>query len=163
VSRANWPKRLYCSKACQYDAMRGRPNPKLGDAHRGKKQPPEVVAKRTASIKRTYAEGRVRHARANLGLRGEETSQWKGDDVSYRAAHFRLYSQRGKPAICDLCGQPAHEWALKDAAEAVKVQQDGRFAGKRYSPRIDDYFPACRSCHRSYDGRERDPVTGRYV
>lgn len=144
--------------------MRGRPNPKLA-YWKGKKQPPDVIAKRTESIRRAYADGRVQHARANLGLRGEQTTQWKGDDIVYRSAHSRLTRRRGKPVECELCGATDRrlEWALKHDAEAVKVQVGGRDDGKRYSPRPDDYFAACCPCHQVYDDRQRDPDTGRYL
>lgn len=164
-SRRTWEKRQCCSQACGHAIKRGRPNPKLGDAHRGKRQSPEHVAKRTENIKRTYAGGRVVHARANLGLRREQTSQWKGDDIGYRAAHVRLYQQRGKPERCEMCGgaDGPFEWALRQDAEVVKVEQAGRFRGHSYSVLPSDYIAACRPCHRQYDGRERDPLTGRYL
>ena len=89
---------------CQYEAMRGRSNTKLGDHLRGKAQSPEHREKRIESIRRTYAAGEVEHARVNLGLRREQTTQWKGDQIGYRAAHARLYAERGRPTGCELCG-----------------------------------------------------------
>lgn len=164
VSLRTWnEKRKCCSSECGNALKRGRPNPKLGDAHRGKKQSREHVAKRSASAKRAYAEGRVKPARANLGLRGDQTSQWKGDDIGYRAAHARLYVENGSPLTCAICEGLAHEWALRQDAVVRKVESAGRFAGKEFSTRPSDYFPACRSCHRQYDGRERDTHTGRYL
>lgn len=158
-------KRKCCSLDCGNALKRGRQNPKLGDAHRGKRQDEAHVAKRTESIRRTYAQGNVQHARANLGLRREQTSQWKAENIGYRAAHARLYRQRGTPAECELCGTRSGrmEWALKQDAVEVRVESGGRFDGRSYSVAIDDYMSACRSCHRDYDGRERDPATGRYL
>jgi hypothetical protein len=166
VSMRTWvEERKCCSRECGIAIRRGRSNPKLGDATRGKKQPPEVVAKRAASIRRTYESGNVNHARANKGLRREQTTQWKGDDIGYRAAHARLSALRGKASEhrCDMCGGPAHEWALRDDARAAKVAVGGQFDGKSFSTQVDDYMPACRPCHRIYDGRERDPRSGRYI
>lgn len=151
LSRAMWPKRLYCSRACQYAAMRGRPNPKLA-YWKGKRQSPETLAKLSEYMKREHAEGR-RHVIDNTGLRGEQTSRWKGDDIVYRSAHSRLTRRRGNPAECELCGATGRwiEWALKNDAAVVKVEVAGVNAGKRFSPRPDDYIAACRPCHRAYD------------
>lgn len=161
--------RICCSRECGVKAAsekkRGRKNPRLGDHLRGKPQDPAIVAKRTASIRRTYGSGKVKHARANAGLRREQTSQWKGQGIGYRAAHARLHVLRGKASEypCELCGCPAHEWALKDTAPLTMAEVGGRFDGKSFSTQPDDYMPACRPCHRAYDGRERDPLTGRYL
>jgi hypothetical protein len=103
--------------------------------------------------------------KGNLGLRGPETTQWKGDEVRYRAAHMRLTNTRGRPSVCEMCGKTEGwlEWALKADAENIKIQVGGREDGLAYSTDPDDYFGTCRSCHREYDGRERDPLTGRYL
>lgn len=105
------------------------------------------------------------HVIDTFGLRGNATSQWKGDDIQYRTAHNRLASRRGRPTRCDLCGTTSGwlEWALKHEPEMKKLQIGGVGDGMYYSPRPDDYIPLCRACHRRYDGRERDPSTGRYV
>lgn len=166
-SRRTWEKRRCCSYRCSVEIRRGRPNPKLGDAHRGKQLSPEHRAKISKTYQQTQAAGKVRHARANLGLRGAETSQWKGDDITYRSAHCRLTRNRGKPTKCELCGttEGRLEWALKHDPEVVKVETPiGKKRTLFYSPRPDDYFAACCSCHQAYDGSHpRDPSTGRYL
>lgn len=161
TSRKAWENQRCCSLPCGHALKRGRPNPKSAAALKGHKQSPETVAKRSASLKRAHAEGRM-PVISTRGLRGSETSQWKGDNIQYRAAHARLRSQRGKPDVCAHCGGEAHEWALRNEAEIVMIQATGPRIGLRYSPRPDDYISLCRPCHRLYD-RERDPATGRYV
>ncbi len=66
---------------------------------------------------------------------GSNNPNWKGDEVSYRGAHVRVRSQRGKPAICEQCGKPAKEWA------SVSKQH--------HNP--SDFRSLCRSCHRKAD------------
>jgi hypothetical protein len=156
VSRANWPKVKCCSKACADEFKRGRPNPKVSAALHGKTLSPEHRAKLSATINRLHAEGKIRNARANLGLRREQTSQWKGDEIGYRAAHSRLHVERGRPSRCELCGvsdDRRYEWALSHDAEHVRAGDRGR----PFSPRPDDYIRVCCRCHGEYDGRERGP------
>jgi hypothetical protein len=109
---------------------------------------------------RTITSGDHRVGKGNLGKRREQSSQWKGDEIGYRAAHARLYVARGKPEACSGCGVATGriEWALKHDAEIVKVDR-----GRSYSPRPADYFPLCCACHGAYDERERDSVTGRWL
>jgi hypothetical protein len=161
VSRSAWEKQRCCSLPCGHELKRGRPNPKSSAWLRGRKQTPEAIAARSAAIKRAHAEGRM-HVIDTSGLRGPDTSQWKGDDVQYRAAHGRLRSHRGNPEICEHCDGQADEWALKLDAEVIKIQTTGPRIGLHYSPRPSDYIALCRRCHRLYD-RERNPQTGRYI
>jgi hypothetical protein len=168
ISKAQWADRTCCTRKCGNESAaekkRGRTNPNLA-YWTGKKQSPESVAKRSATLRRLYAEGRIEPARANLGLRREQTSQWKGDDISYRGAHGRLKAERGRPTECSLCGQTDGwlEWALVHEPEVVKVQVGGVGNGMRYSPRPSDYIAVCRPCHRRYDERKRDARTGQYI
>lgn len=159
-SRANWPKRKCCSVDCGNALKRGRPNPKLSEALRGRKPSPATIAKQQATMKRLRAEGKIRNARANLGLRREATSQWKGDDIKYRGAHSRLNRERGRPNECEHCGTTTakkFEWALRHDAEVRKTDTDGQFAGFDYSPRPNDYLRLCTACHHEYDGRGHRP------
>jgi hypothetical protein len=163
VSRSDWLKRIYCKRACQYAAMRGRPNPKLA-YWKGKTQSPETVAKRAEALRLAHAEGRM-HVIDTSGLTREQSSQWKGDDITYRSAHSRLYRERGVPAQCELCGKTdgRFQWALKRDPSVVKIEAGGSRDGLRYSPRPQDYLAACGSCHQKYDERGRDSDTGRYL
>lgn len=157
-SWAVWEKRKCCSRTCGIEIRRGRPNPKASMALKGRKQSAQAVAARSAAMKRAHAEGRA-HRIDMSGVRGEQTSQWKGDDVGYGAAHSRLRRYRGAPGTCEFCGGEAHQWALSKDAEVWKVDSK---SGHAFSTRPDDYLALCRSCHVAYD-RERDPATGRYV
>jgi NAD-dependent SIR2 family protein deacetylase len=73
------------------------------------------------------------------GLRGSQTSQWKGDDASYRAAHARIVAARGKAEehACVDCGGQAKDWSHRH--------------GAGYSTHPFDYDPRCRKCHYAYD------------
>lgn len=79
------------------------------------------------------------------GLSGEQTTQWKGDRVGYRALHNRLVETRGRASEypCADCGDPAKDWSHDGGAGA-------------FSTNLDDYSPRCRRCHLAYDDRQRD-------
>lgn len=84
------------------------------------------------------------------GRTGPQASQWKGDQVTYRAVHNRLVNTRGRAAdlACVDCGEPADEWSYCEPTG--------------FSTNLDDYSPRCHGCHKAHDGRERDLTTGRY-
>lgn len=134
-----WPKRKCCSRACSNEFKRGRPNPKIAAALRGRKQPPEVIAKRSAGLRHAHAEGRMGDYSHFRGLRGPQTSQWKGTDVKYRAVHARLVQARGKASDhrCVDCDEPAHEWSYRETSG--------------FSTNLEDYSPRCCRCHRAHD------------
>lgn len=100
---------------------------------------PESRAKLSRSLKLAYAEGRKTVAIDNTGLRGPETSQWKGDRAKYRAVHARIVNERGRADehTCVDCHGPARDWSYKRR--------------KGYSTNIADYEPRCTKCHRAYD------------
>lgn len=71
---------------------------------------------------------------------GSKNHMWKGDKISYKSAHARVASHRGKPSRCDKCGitdpKKKYEWANK--------------TGHYHDPM--DYDRLCRSCHCKRDG-----------
>ena len=78
---------------------------------------------------------------------------WRGDDVSYRAAHKRIYRQLGKASerCCVDCGSQARDWTLayeraQDVRRGVQVVDGVRYE-LLYSLNINDYDPRCKSCH----------------
>lgn len=77
---------------------------------------------------------------AKRDQRGAKNSSWKGDQASYQALHLRLYSTRGRPFPCSVCGTmtaKAYDWA-----NLTGNYQD-----------IEDFAAMCRSCHWKHDGR----------
>lgn len=72
--------------------------------------------------------------------RGAKNANWKGDGVTYKAAHDRVYAIRGRPSKCEHCGTSSddvnYEWA--------------NLTGNFHDPR--DYIRLCRSCHCKHDG-----------
>jgi hypothetical protein len=80
---------------------------------------------------------------------GEAHPQWKGDRPGYAAMHMRVKAAHGSASghVCE-CGAPAQDWAMRQDAESVLDES----VGLRYSPRIEDYSPMCKSCHHAYDG-----------
>lgn len=115
------------------------------------KQSPASIAKRSESLRRAHAEGRMGDYSHLKGLSGAQTSQWKGADITYRTVHSRLVSARGKAAdhTCIDCGQQANEWSYCEPTG--------------FSANLEDYSPRCHACHQKHDRRERDPISGRYL
>jgi hypothetical protein len=68
----------------------------------------------------------------------------KGDHISYKAAHYRVYAARGRPSRCEDCGttdSTVHfEWA--------------NLTGRYHDPA--DYIRLCKSCHNRMDGIVRN-------
>ena len=80
---------------------------------------------------------------------GPMNSNWRDDNINYRAAHVRVTSNKGKAIEydCYCCGEQAHEWSY-DGCDPLELT-DPR--GRVYSPRPEHYDPMCRSCHRFND------------
>lgn len=144
VSMRNWPARKCCSWDCSKEVRR-RPNPKVSKALKGRRQPPELVAKRSEGLKKAHAEGRMGDYSHLKELSGPQTSQWKGDDIQYRAMHSRIVQVRGRAADHDCvdCGGDAREWSYREP--------------EGFSTNIWDYSPRCLPCHRAHDGYELSP------
>ncbi len=73
----------------------------------------------------------------NLGRRGEEVHNWKGDIVGYSALHEWIKRNKPKPVFCEICTERA-------PAELANKSQE-------YMRDIDDFWWACGSCHRRID------------
>jgi hypothetical protein len=81
----------------------------------------------------------------------------------YDGAHKRVTRERGPATLlwCVDCGSPADEWSYAgDSPHELSTA-----TGLLYSPRIEDYEPRCRPCHRRKDRsliRPRDEL-GRFA
>ncbi len=83
--------------------------------------------------------------------RGADHPNWRGDEISYRQAHFRVIDARG-PATeheCRRCGGQAQQWAY----DHLDIDEKFNAAGEVYSTDPDHYIPMCRSCHVLFDRR----------
>lgn len=73
---------------------------------------------------------------------GIDNPQWKGNEASYAALHYRVSNQKGRPSKCEVCGttddNKTYDWACV-----------GDYKN------IDDYRRMCRSCHRQHDNKIR--------
>lgn len=74
--------------------------------------------------------------------RGTENPQWKGDNASYAALHYRVNNLKGRPSECEVCG-------TKDKSRTYDWACVGEYVN------IDDYKRMCRSCHRLHDNRKK--------
>jgi hypothetical protein len=76
---------------------------------------------------------------AKRDQRGPKNGSWKGSKATYAALHKRVEEARGRPALCQRCGEGGpgrtYDWA----------NLTGRYADPA------DYERMCRSCHRVYD------------
>lgn len=70
---------------------------------------------------------------------GEKHVRWKGDKVGYVALHSWVSRWKGKPSLCEMCGNTTakkFEWANVD---------------HKYRRVLDDYIRLCTKCHTNYD------------
>lgn len=71
---------------------------------------------------------------------GVNNHNWKGESITYKSAHDRVYATRGRPAKCEQCKttnpKTKYEWA--------------NLSGVFHDP--NDYIRLCRSCHCKFDG-----------
>lgn len=78
----------------------------------------------------------------NVNKIGEESPNWKGDKVKYRALHNWVERVLGKPDICEHCHnkfplkRKKIDWANKDHS---------------YRRNKQDWIRLCRQCHIKYD------------
>jgi hypothetical protein len=82
--------------------------------------------------------------------RGERGNNWRGEDISYRAAHKRVTRERGPASgcVCVDCGGAAAEWSLIRGLGTHESSQGP------YSTVVDAYEPRCKRCHVAYDRYE---------
>ena len=79
--------------------------------------------------------------KAKLGLRGEDTSNWRGDKAEYRALHTWVQNTKGKASCCVVCASSGGKergchWANLDG---------------EYNRNANDFVSLCPSCHRLWD------------
>jgi hypothetical protein len=107
---------------------------------------------RNAKISAAHADGRIPFP---VSRPGNAHPSWRGADIGYAQAHFRVVSRRGQPVehLCAGCfAKPADEWAINHSYPMLRY---GLHSGlvKAFSPDVMAYVPFCRSCHRKADRR----------
>lgn len=85
--------------------------------------------------------GRIGYWRGKTRPTGEESCNWKGEDILYGSMHDWVRSWKGVPTTCEGCGKTGFKrsqihWANKD---------------HKYRKILDDYIRLCAKCHWSYD------------
>ncbi|NVN52269.1 hypothetical protein [Mycolicibacterium hippocampi] len=88
---------------------------------------------------------------------GDQHPNWRGDDASYFAIHYRLRSARGsaRDQPCVDCGQPARHWSYSGDCPSEKPRRRnaaGRVISPPYCTHPNHYEPRCISCHHRHDG-----------
>ncbi|BBX69012.1 hypothetical protein MPSYJ_24730 [Mycolicibacterium psychrotolerans] len=101
---------------------------------------------------------------------GQQHPNWRGDDASYNAIHYRLRSARGsaRDHPCVDCEQPAKHWSFSGCEAEKPRRRDaaGRVVSPPYCCHPEHYEPRCVSCHLRKDGaveRLRKPVARQAV
>jgi len=71
-------------------------------------------------------------------IKGEKNPHWKGDNAGYVAIHAWVARWKGRPKICEVCGNPSNnvQWANID---------------HRYRRVLEDYIAMCYRCHAEYN------------
>ena len=83
--------------------------------------------------------GKLTKGIPRLNQRRENNSRWKGDNISYCNLHKWVTYNKGKPSLCEFCGNTKakkYEWASRDHS---------------YSRDLNSYIRLCTSCHRLHD------------
>jgi hypothetical protein len=73
----------------------------------------------------------------------EANHNWKDDEVGYRALHYWVERQLGKPKNCEHCGDKylhssQYHWANKSG---------------NYLRDVSDWLRLCARCHKEYDAK----------
>jgi hypothetical protein len=101
----------------------------------GKKQPQEMIDKRTAKIigqKRTLEQRKRMSESAGIG---ENNHSWKGDNVGRSALHEWISNHWGRARVCERCG-----------TTTAKIYDWSNNSGK-YKRIRSDWERLCRKCH----------------
>lgn len=88
---------------------------------------------------------------------GPEHPNWRGDDASYFAVHYRVRNQRGsaRDHPCVDCGGQARHWSYSGGCERETPRRRddaGRVISPPYCPHVECFAPRCISCHWRHDG-----------
>jgi hypothetical protein len=71
--------------------------------------------------------------------RGEDSPNWKGDDIGYNLRHRRIEAILGKPRFCESC------------KSTTAKQYDWANISKEYKLDVSDWKRLCRRCHVNFD------------
>ncbi len=69
---------------------------------------------------------------------GKSNNKWEGDSVGYRALHYWIERNLGKPTLCEHCG-------------LVKGRMHWANKSHKYKRDVTDWIRLCPKCHKKYD------------
>ena len=94
-----------------------------------------------------------RRVAAKRDQRGKKNHMWKGENITYTAAHLRVQNAKGRAAEhpCIECGRVAKDWSYQGCAHESLTEK-----GMRFCAHPDHYEPRCRKCHRAFDRRHKE-------
>ena len=79
-----------------------------------------------------------------FGKTGENSPNWKGDDVNAHQLHKRVRNVKSIPEVCDLC----HQKIDKNGTTKLELSN---IKNHKYTDNPDDYQYVHHSCHWKYD------------
>lgn len=125
-----------------------RPRPRLGADHpnwSGGLPICGVCGERTSSYDTTT------HRRCR-DISGPNGPNWRGSDIGYTGAHYRVTAARGLPGqhACAHCSEVAQEWAYDHEDPDERRNVDSR-DDDPFSLDVMHYLPLCKKCHRAFD------------
>lgn len=87
--------------------------------------------------------------RSQMRSQGADHHCWRGDEISYRTAHERVWNAYGPAAShsCVDCGGGAEHWSYDHGDPDEKVSP----TGQPYSVKVEHYEPRCVRCHVRFD------------
>ena len=97
-----------------------------------------------------WAVGGYKHSEVSIQKmrdihRGENGSNWQGDDVKYSGLHRWLRTNYPKTGTCENCNEikvTGTQWALKKGCD--------------YERNKENFFELCISCHTAYDRKRNE-------
>ncbi|MEW1868758.1 hypothetical protein AB0420_11480 [Streptomyces caelestis] len=98
-----------------------------------------------------------------FGKLREESGNWRGDAITYTAAHARVKAEHGSASVWQCacgCGRGAEEWAYLGTDPEPKVSTHPDSEGALYSPDPEHYAPLAKPCHRNFDVWQSQRRTG---
>ena len=117
--------------------------------NKGKKMSPETIEKNRLAQLGSKHSLETKLKMREHGQKSEKNVNWKGTEVGYRALHYWIERQLGKPTKCEHCSKDnlyskAIHWANKSG---------------EYRRDITDWIRLCVSCHAKYDVSLKQKIT----
>lgn len=141
------PNPKFCSLECKYESQKTPlDNKEVKRLYAKGFSQKEIAEKLKTTQKVIYKRMKILNIKARKAAprnqKKENNNNWKGENITYAAAHKRVEIERGKPKVCSSCKTTKakkYEWA-NISGDYLDTQ---------------DYIRLCVSCHRLFDSKRR--------